>query len=166
MKLSEIAWPVYKLGDAKPQEEDGVVFIIRDNKLELIDDRNLPANSLAGRRLKLFVDGVKLFKLKYALFFLGDLIKISKSKTWFIDSKGVMFQYHKRIFAKLVFKKITKVIPSIACSLIEVEGLQARFKVLYPPDATQKYAGLLFFNKSYIIYGFYDKAYEETVRKI
>lgn len=167
MKLLEIAWPVYKLGNIKPQEEDGVVFVFKNEKdLEIVDDKNLPGDSLAVRRLKLIIDGVKLFKLKYSIFFLGDLIKLANNKIWFIDSKGKIFQYKKQHFAKLTIKKITKIIPSISCSLIEVEGIQARFKVLFPPRIEEKWAGLLYHNKVYIFYGFYTQRYSDTIRKV
>ena len=59
MKLSEIAWPVYKLGDAKPQEEDGIVFIIRDNKLEVGfkgEDLCFLENTLFGAKMGDVVD--------------------------------------------------------------------------------------------------------------
>jgi len=170
MNLTEIHWPVYKLGTEKPLEEDGVLFFIRNGKetasIEILDDKTLPASSLAGRRLKLFSQGTKLFKLKLALFFLGDLIKIATKSMWFIDSSGNIFQYTKSKLVPLVFKRITNVVPSVGCSLIEVEDIMTRFKTLFSPLAEQKYAGLLKLDRGYILYGLYDTIHENTIRKI
>jgi hypothetical protein len=169
MKLSEIAWPVYKLG-TKPNELDGVLCYLKIYKdkevLKVIDDKNLPAKSLAGRRLKLHIDGFNLHPLRLALYFLSDLIKVAKPNLWFIDAHGKIFQYVKKTFCKLTFKKITKVIPSVGCSLIEVEGMQARFMALFKPTIEQKYAGLLKIQGSYILYGFYEEKYDDTTRKV
>ena len=62
MKLNEISFPVYKLGKRKPIVEEDVTFYL--NKTEkkegtivyfpqIIDDKNIPAESLSKRRLKL-----------------------------------------------------------------------------------------------------------------
>ena len=171
MKLQEICWPVYKLGNTRPLTEDGVVFYHHDSKtgpvIEIVDDTSIKGPSLAVRRMKLGLGGnVKLYKIKFALFYIADLIKLAKPNVWFIDSTGKVFQYTKSKFVPLVFKKVTNVIRDVSCYLIEVEGGQARYKVLYPPTSSQKYAGLLVLGKGYILYGFYEEAHDTTYRKI
>lgn len=148
----------------RPQEEDGVLFFFDNEKLQIIDDKNLPADSLAGRRLKLFIDNEKLFKLKYAMFFFADLVKLNKKGLWFIDSKGKLFQYNKTKYVPLVCKKIESIHPSVGSTIIEVDGF--RFKTLFSPLAEQKWAGLLKIDKGHILYGFYDKPFRDTIRKI
>ena len=170
MKINEISWPVYKIGHSRPLKEDGVIFYVHEKKegpvLEIIDDLSIEGNSLATRRVKLAMQGVKLYKIRYAIFFIADLIKIASPKTWFIDSTGKFFQYTKSTFVPLIFKKISRVIKDIGCSLIEVEGSPIRYKVLYPPTAEQKYAGLLVLGKALVIYGFYEELHTTTYRKI
>jgi len=166
MNLTQISWPVYRLGTDRPNEEEGVLFYIYNDKIYIIDDKTLEAESLAGRRLKLLVQGINLYKLKRAFFFLGDFIKVAKAGIWFIDSTGKIFTYTKKDLVPLVCKKITKIIPSVSCALIEVKDIPARFKVLFQPTLEEKYAGLLKLGRGYIFYGFYKEPFKDTVRKI
>lgn len=168
MKLNELNWPVYKLGNTRPQTEDGVLFYhhitTKGQVIEIVDDSTIEGKSLSTRRMKLAMQNVKLFKIKIALFFISDLIKLAKPGIWFIDSSGKVFQYTKTRFVPLVFKKIANVIRDIGCYLIEVEGI--RYKVLYPPTEEQKYAGFLVMGKALIVYGVYEKLHTTTYRKI
>lgn len=167
MKLQEISWPVFKLKEYRPEEEDGILFYPDLNgEKRIVDDRNLPQDSLVGRRLSLLVKGVKIYNPKFSIFFLGDLIKIAKPTTWFIDSNGKIFQYKKTQFAKLVFRKITNIIRSVGCTLIEAENSPARFKCLFPPKLEEKYLGVLKMGKEEILYGFFKEKYTPTRRKV
>jgi hypothetical protein len=178
--LAEIAYPVFKLGVDKPTISDGLVYyyyenieeddegeLIEQTQYRLVDDKNLPFNSLAMRRLAAKQNGAKLFKIKIAIFFLGDLIKIAKPNMWFIDSKGKLFNYEKRTRALLKFYKIRLNIPiSTGGSILEVEGITTRFKILFSPDKDKKYAGILHLGKSLILYGVYNEQYDDTWRKV
>ena len=176
MQLNQINFPVYKLGKSAPVVHDGIAFYMhvkdRDDgpPLEvylLVDDKNLSGNSLALRRLQLQKQGVRLYRLTKAVFFIADMLKLSVGATWFIDSSGTIFEYKKSRSVKLVFKKIKKVIPiKTGGALIEVEGLEHRFKTLFMPRLEERYAGLLKINPGYILYGLYDKLYPQTVRMI
>lgn len=169
MLLKEIVWPVYSLKTHSPIIEECVSFYTtKDFKsVEIVDDKSIPGETLAKRRLILYSQGTKLFVPKYALFFIADLVKFSTRDTWFIDSSGKIFQYKKHKMVPLVFKKITNIIKDIGATIIEVEGISsARFKSLYPPTIEQKYAGLLKINNAYILYGFFKEQYKNTVRKI
>ena len=176
MKLNEISFPVYKLGKRKPIVEEGLVFYLNKTEKEdgtlvyfpqIIDDTNLKGNTLAKRRLELLEKGEKLYKLKYAIFFISDMLKLTKGATWFIDSTGKTFEYIKRIRVPLVFKKIKEIIPiKTGGVIIEIYGIPYRFKSLFRPLIEQKYAGLLYFNNGYILYGFYDNLYNKTTRMI
>ena len=99
------------------------------------------------------------------MFFLGDLIKLAKPTLWFIDSKGSLFQYKKSIAMKLIFKKIIKVLATNSGYILELDGIETRFKCLYAPK-DKKYAGILKLGHTSILYGVYDEPYKETRRKI
>lgn len=177
ISLMEISYPVFRLGNEKPLVEDGVVLYlsrIRDEDsseirttYKIIDDQNVPGDSLAARRLRLLSDSVPLKKLSVAIFFLGDLIKLAKSSTWFIDSMGNVFRYLKSTRVVLEIKRITRtiLIPS-GGAIIEVEGLPSRFKCMYKPAADEKYAGIIKYGLSYILYGFYTEKLDNTWRLI
>jgi hypothetical protein len=174
LTLQSLSYPIYKLPD-KPNIDDGVMYYyseiekedITQGKLCLIDDISIEGDSLAKRRLRLLADGVPLFKLKNALFFLGDLIKIANPKTWFIDSNGKLFNYKKTTSVKLDFHKITKIIPiQTGGAIIEVDGIPNRFKVLHTPIAAEKCAGILHMGLATVLYGLYSSIPETTRRMV
>jgi hypothetical protein len=166
MNLKEISFPVYRVGYIKPLQEEGVSFFLKvDNSIEVLDDRSVEAPTLAKRRL-IMQSSTKLAKLTRAYFFLGDLIRDSDPKLWYIDSAGKVFQYIKSTMATLVSKKILNIIRINGGVLIEAEGTPGRFISLYPPTVEQKYISLLKLNKSHILYGFTKEYHTDTRRKI
>lgn len=176
MKLEDISFPVYKLGKNKPITEEGVTFYLSSYEKEdgtiiyfpsIIDDKNIPGATLGIRRMKLLEKREKLFKLKFAAFFLGDVLKLTTGNTWFIDCLGTLFEYKKTKRVPLIFKKIVSVekIPT-GGALIRVEGIPHKFKALFSPMLEQKYAGILCVSGGYILYGFYDTLYDKTYRMI
>ena len=179
MDLSTISWPVFKLGEHKPHCESGVVFYSKEYvdldtgenprySLRVVDDTSIPGETLGRRRLLLGQDEtVKLYPIKLALYFLHDLIKVAKQTTWFIDSRGVVFQYKKSTRAKLTYHKLKKVFPieGMGC-IIEVEGIPQRFKCLFRPTPDQEYAGVLRWGLGYIIYGLYEYPGKPSYRRV
>jgi hypothetical protein len=174
--LNRIQFPIYHLGQDKPTKEgtrwyyhyevhhkDGEI----DPKIVVVDDTSVTGNSLAMRRLQLKNNGVALAKLRHAVFFLGDMIKLSKAGTWFIDSEGTVFEYRKTKRVPLVFKPISQVIPiRTGGAIVEVQGIGTRFKVLHAPNQHTKYAGLLLVGTGYLLYGLYEDKLPDTVRMV
>lgn len=178
IQLQEISWPVFRLGEKEPQQESGITFysteyvedtgeITNSRTFRVVDDRNLPGESLGRRRLSLKGGGVTLFPLRTAIYFLVDLIKLSKSTTWWIDSSGRVFQHKKTTRAKLRTFKLKQVLPAhgLGC-VLEIEGLVTRFKSISRPEPTQHYVGILSFNKVDLLYGFFEKPIKETWRLV
>jgi hypothetical protein len=178
MNIQQIVWPVFRLGEHKPQESMGILFYSKQYVdkdatnlrigLRVVDDKNIPAATLGLRRLRLKQNKeTKLFPIKQAIYFLADLIKLAKPTTWFIDSQGQIFQHRKLTRAKLVCKKIARVLPvtGLGC-IIEVEGLAQRFKSLRHPDNGERYAGILKWGLGYILYGLYLDPFKPTHRLI
>lgn len=174
--LSQVAYPVYLLGQTKPLTIDGVTFYstitededgVQQTTLVIVDDKNMEGDTLGIRRVALLREGVRMRKLSKAIFFLGDMIKLATSRTWFIDNEGKVFNYKKTQSAKLYFKKITKtiLIPT-GGALIEVEGSVTRYKSLYAPNLQENYAGILSIGGMTILYGVYDTKYDTTTRRI
>lgn len=175
--LASLSWPLYKIGRSNPIVDDKVSYFLLakatetdalEYKILFIDDKSIDNPSLGHRRLIIESRGNSLFKLKVAIFFLSDLIKLASPSTWFIDSAGTMFQYTKTRRVKLVYKPINKIIPiSTGGCIIEVKGMSERFKSYKTPElSSTPYVGLLQDNQSHILYGFYDKQYKNTNRMI
>lgn len=159
-QLETINWPVYKLGENKPQVKEGLVFysseILDDQDnlttvYKLVDDKNINKTTIGLRRLQLPTD--KLFKISTAIYMLQDLIKLAKSTSWFIDTAGTVFQYKKSTRAKLKTHTIKQVLPvnGIGC-VLEINGLSERFKSISIPN-NQPYAVMLYYSGKVLLYG-------------
>lgn len=176
MKLDSIRFPVYFLGERKPEQENGVTFyfygkhhVDRDTEyqIQVIDDKNIPGESLGVRRMKLANAKQPLYKLKRAIFFLGDLIKLTKGGTWYIDSNGQTFEYRKTARCQLIFRPISSILPiKTGGSIVEVAQVNSRFKTLLAPTGREKWAGLLRVGNGYILYGLYEDRLEDTYRMV
>jgi hypothetical protein len=182
MNLSEINYPVFKLRDSEPlkhgtlkyylfenyvDNEDGE--IVSNNQIRLVDDLAIEHESLGMRRLILKNEGYDLLKLNRAIYFLGDLIKIADTKTWFIDNSGKVFNYRKDTRTKLSFHKVTKLlrIPTGGV-IVEAHGVPQRMKALFAPiiPRDQLHVGVLHLGMSKILYGFYSEKHTDTWRKV
>ncbi len=171
MKFNEIQFPVYRLGLEKPSEVEGVSFYHRiygngKEKILIVDDKTWHHETLGQRRLKVKMSGeTDLFPISNAIFFLGDLIKLSTPKTWFIDTNGKIFNYTKTTMTKLLIKPISKVIPLDGGCIIELKDIQTRFKCLYKPQY-EKFGGVIKYGHMYILYGLYEDQPKDTRRMI
>lgn len=165
------------MGSTKPVIDDGIVVyfnIVRDDDtladdyhVQVVDDTSLPGKTLAARRIILMVQGTPLKKLSKAVFFLGDLIKLAKPYHWFIDSVGQVFNYRKQGTYKLVFRRITKLIPiPSGGAILTIESFNERFKCLYKPKLEEHFAGILQYGITNILYGVYTEKHKDTHRKI
>lgn len=176
MNLDSIKFPLYYLGNRKPEVKEGVIFYFygvehydgeESYQIQIVDDKNIGGNSLAVRRLKLQEQKTPLFKLTKAIFFLGDLVKLTSGVTWYIDSEGQLFEYKKTRRVPLVFKPISCVLPNkTGGAIVEVAQVNSRFKTLLAPTGLEKWAGLLQVGHSYILYGLYENKLEDTYRMI
>lgn len=176
VSLHNIRFPVFRIGTETPITEDGVTYLLRNKHVVdgdneelkyIIDDKNAKGLTLSSRRLALHAQNARLYKLSKAIFFIGDLVKLAKAGTWFIDMEGQVFEYRKTTRVPLKFKEVVQVTPmNSGGAIIEVRGVPARFKVLFRPPETAKYAGLLCVGPSYILYGLYDQKYDDTTRMI
>lgn len=176
INLTEIRYPVFKIGYEKPVNIDKVDLILRTyinehgeliNKFRVVDDKNIPEDTLAKRRIVLLKNKVPLKHLGIAIFFLGDMIKLATRTTWFIDSNGTIFNYTKSKSVALIFKKIVlRIDLPTGGSILEIEGIENRFKCLHSPLKDEKYAALLKYNNGYILYGVYEDRPKNSRRMI
>jgi len=177
MNLGTIVWPVFRLSEKDPQHNEGVCFYATEysdldtNELSanirIVDDKNIDKPTLSRRRLHMAANNVLLYPIRQAIYFLGDLLKVAKATTWFIDSEGLLFQYKKSTRAKLIVKKIKQVLPTDGLgAVIELEGIAHRFKTVFKPDADAQYAAVLQSGLTYIFYGLYKDKPAESWRMI
>lgn len=133
----------------------------------MVDDSNLSQTTLGLRRLAMKADGVDLFPIRTAIYFLADLVKLAKSTTWFVDSSGRVFQYEKNTRAKLQTKRIKQILPAdgLGC-VVELEGISSRFKSMQRPSEHQSYARVLRLGMGFIFYGFCEEVKPDSWRMV
>lgn len=175
MRLETISWPVYKLEDHPPSVVEGVVFYAKESKgktvVKIIDDTNLEGETFGKRRMRLMImaatGAIQLQKINTAIFFLGDFIKISTPGLYFIDSVGKIFTHTKNKTVPLICRRILKVVKEVGATILVVDGMEHRFKCLYPPNDIQKFVSLLKLSAhNYLLYGYSSELHKDTVRKI
>ena len=96
----KITFPVFPLISSNYVVADGLVTI--DGLL--VDDHNMEGESLGRRRLMTPYEN--LFPLKRSVNTLVGLIK--RSKSFYIDSTGLIFTYEKTKWVRLKYRKIAK----------------------------------------------------------
>lgn len=177
MNLQEISWPVFRLGERQPLIDGDIIYYINESvntdtniiktRVRFVDDKSIDKPSVGARRLVMKKQGAPMFTITKAVYFIGDLIKLSKTTTWFIDNAGHTFQYKKAMRAKLTCHKVRQVLPAKGMgAVVELEGVPSRFKILYAPSASQGYAGILHLGLGNIIYGFYEEPFKATTRAV
>lgn len=175
--MKEVSFPVYRLTNRRPETREGVVYYSntyldvdtaeRSTNIKIVDSLHEPGNTLSQRRLQLKSRGAPVYPIRVAVYFLGDFIKLAHSGYWFIDSLGKIFTYRKQARARLVYKKIVKVVPTQTTgSIIEVEGESERFKTLFTVDPLDRYAAILKFGQMSILYGTAATSGKPSWRKI
>lgn len=177
MNLTDIHFPVFRLLN-KPPEWKGDLLVYENTYMHVdtaneythtkIVDAKVPGETLSRRRLKLDEKGLPLYPLKKAAFFLHDFIKLAGNGYYFIDSVGKIFKYKKQTSCKLIFRKITRVIPSESTgSIVEVEGMPQRFKTMaHFENPYGLWAGLLYYKGAWLFFGVYNEQYRDTRRMI
>lgn len=169
IQLNNITFPVFQLEKTKPIVNENLVYYhdIYKDKLVIVDDTTIPLDTLGKRRLQLVQKEIPLYKLNNAIYFIADLIKLTKGNQWYIDNSGTIFEYKKSKIVPLIFKEIKQIIPiKTGGAIVEVLGIPQRFKTMYLPEQVE-YAGLLQISKvEYILYGLYKEKHKDTRRKI
>lgn len=145
------------------------VFKDADNEItySVVDDKSVKGDSLAKRRLRLLSQGVKLKRLRKAIFMLADLIKIATPRDWYIDSNGLIFRYVKSTSYALTSHEIDRIIPILTGGcIVQVKGIVGRFKLMFNPSASAKYASILSKGHIRILYNLTDEPHKPTRRMV
>ena len=159
-QLPNITFPVYRLPSTDWYSIDGLLFL----EGQIIDDRNMPGDSLGVRRLQSPMKD--MYKLNKRIDTLAGMLK-QKNK-YFIDSKGNTFIYETTEYMPLRYYKIVRIDKRIDYSTLWLEGVNSGFSVPRPPDVSFRWAGLLHLRKDipWILYEYSDKKLPDTRRKV
>ena len=157
---SRIKFPVFILSSSAWERADGLLTL----EDKVLDDLNQTGKSLGIRRVQTPVRD--LYQLKKQA---DTLISMAKCKeNVFIDTNGMPFIYEKTKWFSLKYLKIAKVVKKSKCSVIYVDKYKTPFTIPRPPDASMKYAGILFYNEQlpWRLYEYSETCLKTTRRKI
>jgi len=134
--LKNVSFPVYVLPSDEVDFIDGLLLF--ENKV--IDDRNMPGDTLGKRRLQ---TPHKLLRFKKLC---PNLAAMLASKgTNFIDTRGNAFRYNKTKYVSLKCKKIKKVQRKEVASILWAVGVDTPFAIPRPPPAGNTWVSILYF---------------------
>lgn len=155
--LFEISFPVYVVHTDNIELIDGILWI--DD--QVLDDRNMPGDTLGKRRLQTPMKS--LYPLKYMIE--NEIGLISHRRNTFIDSDGEPFIYVKTRTATIKYHKIAKIEKKEIATVLWLKGINFPFLEKRPPLG--KWAGVLY-NKTipWMIFDFSESPKKDTWRKI
>ena len=158
-QIDKLRFPVFVLPSSNWETVDGLLYVDRI----LVDDKNMPGDSLGKRRLQ--TPFKNLLPLKRAA---NNLLAIIKSNyKCFIDSNGVPFIYEKTENCSLKYHRIRKIEQKDSASVLWLKDLSFPFVVPRPPPLDCKWAGVLYLKGlPWILYEYSVSKEKDTRRKI
>jgi len=132
--IDKVSFPLFRLPSDNWNQIDGLLFVDK----EIVDDKNMPGDTLGKRRLQSPFTMLKLNKSINS--FIGVL---KQPKYTFIDSKGTPFIYQKTKMCSLKYLKIKKIVTRDVATLIYVHGCSSPFTAPRPPESGMLWAGIL-----------------------
>lgn len=164
MELSEIEFPVYGITNTyrKIWSDLNVLYIETNYGIFILDNKNIPGNTLGKRRIKLNAENKYKFRKTYY-----NIEQFLHSKyTKFIDNTGKLFSWKKSKYVPLTYHKIKKVVEYDGQCIIYPEGINFTQKVNCRRAYFTNYIGVLHTDMGYILYEYTDKKKLDTIRKI
>ena len=158
-ELGNVTFPAFPLDIDNTQLLDGLLFL--DGRL--VDDRNMPGNTLGLRRLQSPMPNI--YPLNRGVLDIATIIRRPSGS--YIDSLGKMFTYTKTIFAQLKYHKIRKIEKKDTYSVLWISNFNFPFKIPRPPNPKFTWAGILHI-KGYPwqLYSYSETKIKDSVRKI
>lgn len=146
--LNKIRFPVYYLADKDWYRQDGLLL---SSTGRLIDDKNMPGNSLGIRRLQSPIKDKQWLKKAYP----DPYSMLTSKKNSFIDSNGVPFIYERTKTCKLIYHKINSLDKKGDHSILKLKDIRAPFKINRPPYGDARWARVAYLNGApWFIYDF------------
>ena len=167
LNLFNIHFPAYSITKTykKIWEEMNVTFIQTESGTYMLDNKNIPGDTLGKRRLRIKNDIYKLYRPRKVFYTISQLIK-AKDKI-FIDSSGIVFKYQKTETVPLKYYPVSDVVQAEdgEC-IIYIKNSDWSYKTSCRDAYGISYVGLLDTKYGHILYEFTDDKKKDTRRKI
>lgn len=158
-KISQISFPVFKLPSGNWQLVDGLLFLDH----QIIDDRNMPGNTLGARRLQ--TEHENLLSLRHCID--SHLGIIKQPSKYFVDNNGRPFIYEKTKMCALKYYRIKKIERKTVASILWLRDLKRPFTIPRPPPESCTWAGLLHLNGlPWMLYDYAESERKNSRKKV
>lgn len=159
MVYDNIQFPIYVLNTDNVELIDGLL-IAED---QIIDDKNMPGENLAMRRLQTPMKSI--YPLKYMIDNIPDLIRHRGSN--YIDSNGKYFFLEKTKTSPIKYHKIGRIDGKGNAALVWCLNIPFPFVCKRPPRLEDTWAGILYRNGiPWELWEFSTERKKDTWRKI
>lgn len=159
MVYDNIQFPIYVLNTDNVELVDGLL-VAED---QIIDDKNMPGENLAMRRLQTPMKSI--YPLKYMIDNIPDLIRHRGSN--YIDSNGKYFFLEKTKTSPIKYHKIGRIDGKGNAALVWCLNIPFPFVCKRPPRLEDTWAGILYRNGlPWELWEFSTERKKDTWRKI
>jgi hypothetical protein len=156
--IQSIEFPVFRLNTDEIREEDGLLLLNE----RVLDDKNQQGKTLGVRRLQ---TPHKTHTLSRGYMDFCSMLK--SSGKYFIDNKGMAFEYVKTQFATVKYHRILSYKGKTFGCLLHCKDCDNTILVSAPPPHWSYYAGILYIGKyPWRLYEYSDEKKSNTRRKI
>lgn len=161
-KLKKVTFPVYIVPKGNWSKVDGLLLL--DDRI--MDDTNMPGSSMGIRRMQTHTALKDLVPVKKAIVNYAGIFKNSANNSY-IDSTGIPFVYTRTRFSKLKSYKIRKIERKEVASVLWVNGLDAPFTLIRPPESGMAWVSILHLGSfPWVVYGFSEERLPDARKKI
>lgn len=167
LSLFDIQYPIYGISSKykKIWNEFNVLYIKTESGTYILDNKNVPGNTLGIRRLNIKNNETSLYIPRKICHNLEQLLH-SKYKH-FIDNSGTCFTYKKTETVPLKYHKVEKVVElKDGTCMIVLHSIDFPQKVNCRRAYATSYVGVLYTKYGYLLYSFEEEYKNNTTRKI
>ena len=163
MKIKDIRWPIYGIGQhLSLKETNKVLYLeIHHDEFLIVDNKNLFGDTLGKRRLRIAPEDIYVLrKIHYSMF------DVFNSKyNYFIDSNGIVVNFQKKHRRNLTYRKVNNISVFDNVLLCKCDGIFKPIEVPFIPKIMPKYLGLLIIDGDYHLYELSQKEKKDSWRK-
>jgi len=162
--FSDIEFPIFSITSSYKRiwDELNVKYIQTESGTYILDNMNLPGETLGERRLHIKT-GLRYIPRK-AYYNITQLIK-SNNKTY-IDSTGCVFTYKKTRMVPLKYYKVMDVVSTEEGCTLLIKGINFKIRMNCREAYNINYVGVLETDMGYILYDTSETKLKDTRRKI
>lgn len=165
MHLKDIEFPVFAIGSYEKLWEENLILYLKSGYdiIYTVDNKNLAGDTVSKRRLRI----PKKERYTFRGTFFNIYQMINSGKKVFVDNNGRLFKYSKSTKVELLYREIKRVkrVENVGY-LLYIDKIPTPITVPVLFYTRQKYAGLLNYKGSYILYELTDEKKADTWRKI